>query len=334
MKLGVEHMWGASLEDFRAEVRLSGELGYDIIGIGDSPAAWHDLYVSMTIAAMETEKAMITPFVTGPFLRHPLTVANGFSSLQDFSGGRMGLGLAVGGGNVIAIGRKPATLVEMKEYWDALDNLFDGKPITWEGRPVAPLHYPRKTPVYYSAFGPKAMKLAGERADGAIIFTDGDLEDTARKIHIIHQAAKDAGRKPKDVEIWVTAFCSIRDTREQAIDDIKAFLVTNALTFLYTPEKLATVPPDILVQLRQLEGRYDVSEHCVVNGKNVQALNELGPELTEHLTSIHTVAGTPEYVKSCIDGLEDIGVSAFITNLPGHADRAGHIRALAELVKG
>jgi len=334
MKLGVEHMWGASLEDFRAEVRLSGELGYDIIGIGDSPAAWHDLYVSMTIAAMETERAIITPFVTGPFLRHPLTVANGFSSLQDLSGGRMALGLAVGGGNVIAIGRKPATQVEMRQYWDALDDLFAGKPISWEGRPVAPLHYPRRTPVFYSAFGPKAMKLAGERADGAIIFTDGDLDDTARKIGMIRQAARDAGRKPEDVEIWVTAFCAIRDTRAEALDDIKAFLVTNALTLLYTPEKLAALPPEIVAKLRILESRYDVSEHCVVNGRNVQALDELGPEFTEYLAGIHTVAGTPAYVKSYIDGLADIGVSAFITNLPGHADREGHIRALAKLVKG
>lgn len=333
MKLGVEHMWGASLHEFRDELRLSSELGYDIIGIGDSPAGWHDLYVSMTIAAMDVPNATIVPFVTGPFLRHPLTVANGFSSLQDLSGGRMALGLGVGGGNVIAVGRKPATQVEIREYWRALDDLFDGKPITWEGRSVAPLHYPHRTPIFYSAFGPKAFQLAGERADGVIMFTDGDLEETARKIRVVHDAAKAAGRKPEDVEIWVTAFCSIRDTREQALDDIKAFLVTNALTFLRTPEKLATVPLPILDKLRQLESRYDVSEHCVVNGKNVQALNDLGPELTEYLTKIHTVAGTPDYVRSYLEGLEEIGVSAFITNLPGHADRKGHIRALAQLMK-
>lgn len=334
MKIGVEQMWGESLDQFRADVRLADELGYDIIGVGDSPAAWRDLYVSMSVVAMETKNALITPFVTGPFLRHPLVVANAFSSLQDLSGDRMGLGLAVGGGNVIAIGRKPANQKEINDYWDALDGLFAGKPIEWEGRPVSTLHNPRRTPVYYSAFGPKAFKLAGQRADGVIMFTDGDLGEVERKINIVRDAATEAGRNPDDVEIWVTAFCSIRDTREQALDDIKAFLVTNGLTFLYTPEKLAQVPDHILPLLKELERRYDVSEHVVVNGKNVQALNDLGPELTDFLAKIHTVAGTADEVKAHIDGLEALGVSAFITNLPGHADPQGHLKALAKLVKG
>lgn len=334
MKLGVEHMWGDSLDDFRAELKLSDELGYDIIGIGDSPAGWRDLYVSMSIAAMETKRAMITPFVTGPFLRHPLTVANGFSSLQQLSGDRMALGLATGGSNVIAVGRKPATIKQMTEYWNTLDDLFAGKPSSWQGRPVSPLNNPRKPPVFYSAFGPKSFKLAGERADGVILFTDGDLEDTGRKIQRVREAAAAAGRNPEDVEIWVTAFCSIRDTRAQALEDLKAFLVTNALTFLYTPDKLAKVPESIKQQLLQLQSRYDVEEHVVVGGKNVQAMEAFGAEFVEYLATIHTVAGTPTYVKSVIDGLEALGVSAFITNMPGHADRVGHLRALAALVKG
>lgn len=333
MKIGVEHMWGGSLDDFRDELRLSNELGYDIIGVGDSPAGWHDLYVTLTIAAMETDNAQITPFVTGPFLRHPLVVANALSTLQDLSGGRMVLGLGTGGGNVIAVGRKPATQVEIRAYWDALENLMEGKSITWDKRSVASLQYPRKTPVFYSAFGTKALRLAGQRADGVIIFADGDLQDTAAKIQLVRDAATQAGREADSVEIWVTAFCSIRETRAQAIEDVKAFLVTNALAFLYTPEKLARVPADIKTKLVEMERRYDITEHCVVNGKNVQTLNELGPELTEYLTSIHTVAGTPADVKSTLDRLEVLGVSAFITNMPGHADRMGHMRALAKLVR-
>jgi alkanesulfonate monooxygenase SsuD/methylene tetrahydromethanopterin reductase-like flavin-dependent oxidoreductase (luciferase family) len=333
MKLGVTHMWNNSLDDFLGELRLSNKLGYDIVGIGDSPAGWRDLYVSLTLAVMETDHATITPFVTSPFLRHPLVVANAFSALQALSKGRMALGLAVGGSNVFSVGRKTATQKQMREYWDALNALMAGDAINWENRPVAKLQNACKTPVFYSAFGPKSLKLAGEKAEGVIMFTDGDVAETAKKIAVVHDAASSAGRNPDDVEIWVTAYCAIRDSREQAIEDIKAFLMPNALTFVHTPEKLAQVPANIKPKLIEMASRYDMTDHCTVNGKNVQILNEYEPELIEYLTSIHTVAGTAAEVKSVIDGLEDLGVSAFITNMPGHADRIGHMNALAELIK-
>lgn len=332
MKLGVCHMWGDSLEQFRNELRLTRELGYDIVGIGDSPAGWRELYISMTLAALETD-AIISPFVTSPFLRHPLTVASAMSSLQSLSGGRMVLGLATGGSNVMAVGRKPATQKEIREYWNAFSDLVDGKAIEWEGRPVSPLQYPEKTPVYYSAFGPKALKLAGEKADGVIMFTSMDLDFTARKIQAVKDAAKAAGRDPDAIDIWVTSFCSIRPTREQAIDDLKAFIVVNGMA-IRTPELLARVPENLKPALAELQRRYDPTEHVVAGGKNARLLDELGPELTDYLANFDTVAGTEEEVRGVLDRLEELGVSAFITNMPGHGDREGNMRALAKMVKG
>jgi hypothetical protein len=49
MKLGICSMWGNRLDDLRAEVRLASDLGYDLVTLGDFPAGWHDLYVSLTL---------------------------------------------------------------------------------------------------------------------------------------------------------------------------------------------------------------------------------------------------------------------------------------------
>lgn len=331
MKLGVCHLWGDSLEQFRRELRLSGDLGYDIIGIGDSPAGWRELYVSLTVAALEVEKAVIASYVTSPFLRHPLVAAGAFSSLQSLSGGRMCMGLATGGSNVIAAGRAPATQGEMRAYWDALDALMAGEPAQWEQRPMAPLAHARSFPIFYSAFGPKALRLAGERADGVIMFTGMDLSLTAEKIRLVRESAAEHGRDPDDVEIWVTAYCSIRDSREQAVEDLKAFIVVNGLA-IRTPELLAQVPEHLRETLFELQRRYDPSEHVAVNGKNVALLNSLGPEFTEFLAQRDTVMGNQAEVGEVLAGLEQLGVSAFITNMPGHADREGNLRALAKLV--
>src|SRR3546814_5911637 len=66
MKLGICSMWGPSLQSFREEVKLASDLGYDLVTIGDSPAGWHELYVSMTLAALDAPTATIAPLVTSP----------------------------------------------------------------------------------------------------------------------------------------------------------------------------------------------------------------------------------------------------------------------------
>src|SRR3546814_13246313 len=97
MKLGTCSLWGSDLESFRQEVKLASDLGFDVIGVGDSPAGWHELYVSMTIAALEEPTDTIATLVPLPFLRHPLVTANALCSHQDLSGGRLALGRATGG---------------------------------------------------------------------------------------------------------------------------------------------------------------------------------------------------------------------------------------------
>src|ERR1700691_4329894 len=108
MKQGACHLWGDSLEAFRSDLRLAAELGYGVAAIGDSPAGWHELYISLAIAAAESPEATVAPFVTSPFVRHPIINANAMSSLVDAYGARFALGLSTGGSNVMAISHAPA----------------------------------------------------------------------------------------------------------------------------------------------------------------------------------------------------------------------------------
>jgi alkanesulfonate monooxygenase SsuD/methylene tetrahydromethanopterin reductase-like flavin-dependent oxidoreductase (luciferase family) len=327
MKLGTIHLWGESLEAFRSDVRLAEELGYDVIGIGDSPAAWHDLYASLTIAAQETTRATLAPMVTGPFIRHPLVTANAMSTLDELSGGRAKLGFAAGGSLAFAVGRGLAKLDETRAYVSALRDLMAGRPATYEGRPVSPLRHARETPIYLSALGPKTLRLAGEIADGVIMFNGSDLNLLDEKLAIVRAGAEAAGRDPKEVDVWVCGYTSIGENRAKAIEDIKAFLVVNGMA-LRSPEALARAPAQFRGKIDELHRRYDPTEHTVVGGKNVALMDELG--LTEYLAHIDTVAGTAEEVKAILDGFEARGVSTFFLPLPGHADVAGVMRRLAQ----
>lgn len=326
MKLGACHLWGESLDAFRSDLRLASELGFGVAAIGDSPAGWHEMYISLTIAAQESPNATVAPYVTSPFVRHPIINANAMCSLADAYGDRFVLGLATGGSNVMAIGHAPANQEQIRDYFQALHSLFAGRPGHYAGAPVSALRHARRIPIFYSAFGAKALALAGEQADGVILFTNHDLDALDRKIAAVQDAAVRAGRKRDAVQIWATAYTSIRDTRAEALADLTAFIVVNGMAIARMPQVLAQVPERYHAPLAELARRYDPTEHCVVGGANSRLPEELG--LTEFLGGFDTVAGPPAAVKKVLDGLERRGVSAFIANLPGNADKHGTLRRL------
>ena len=327
MKLGICSLWGPDLEAFRAEVRLASDLGYDLITVGDSPAGWYDLYVSLTVAALEAPTAQLAPLVTSPFLRHPIATANALCSIDELSGGRVALGLATGGSSVLAIGRLPATQVEIRAEMTALRALFAGEGIDWLDAQVKPLRFPRAIPIYYSAFGPKALALAGEQADGVILFAgEHHLDSLAARIDAVRLAAGQAGRDAAAIDIWVISYASVRPTRDAAYKDLKAFIAVNAMA-IRTPETLAQVPTQFRGKILEFQSRYDPTEHVVVGGKNVALMEELG--LTEYLCKFDTLAGPEDVAVEMLRKLESLGVSTFIAALPGHADPAETIRGLA-----
>ena len=327
MRIGAIHL-AEDLAQFRREVALSEELGFEAVGVGNSPAGWRDLHVSMTLAAVDTKRAIISPMITSPFLRHPLVSASAISSLQNLSGGRMVLGLATGGSTVMALGRRPASMDYMRDYIAAHRALFRGEPITWEGHEIAKLRLAEETPIMFSTFGPKGMQLTGEICDGAILFTGSDLGPLKQKMDTIRAAARDVGRDPDKLKFWVCSYCAVRPTREEAVEDLKAFLVVNGIAISRTQAVLDEVPTQFRQKLVELGERYDTSEHVVVGGKNVSLMDELG--LTEFLSHYDTIAGPPDEVAATLKGLDALGVDTFFVALPGNADREGTMRRLSQ----
>lgn len=328
MKLGICSLWGPNLASFREEIRLASDLGFELITVGDSPAGWHELYVSLTLAALEAPNATLAPLVTSPFMRHPLVTASAMTSIDDLSGGRVALGLATGGSTVMAIGRPPANQKEIRAEFAALKALFAGEDTEWGGGRVKAPRFHKPIPIYYSAFGPKALALAGEQADGVILFAgERHLDGLEQKIAAVRAAATEAGRDPASIDIWVVSFTSVRPTQQEAIDDLKAFIVVNGMA-MRTPEALAQVPTQFRSKIEQLHARYDPTEHVVVGGRNVALMDELG--LTEYLAEFDTLAGPVDSVADMLRKLEALGVSTFIAALPGHAAPLETIRGLAE----
>lgn len=331
MRLGTILLWGDDLPRFREQMRLAERLGYQVIGVGDSPAAWNELYVSLTVAAGETERAVLTPMVTTPGLRHPSITAGAMSALHQLTGGRVVLTIGSGGSAVGSVGRKAAGPRELRRYVESVRALLRGETADVDGHAAAALRQARPVPVYMSADGPKALRLAGELADGVVIGLGLSLEVVAGKIDTIRRAAESAGRDPGAIDIWGLTFASVRDTQEQANRDITAFLASVGGMGLKAPHMRALIPPELLDAVLELERRYDPGQHVVVGGAGARLVEELG--LVDFLVGLRGVTGTPGQVRDYAEQAEKLGVTHLLVPLPGSADPEGTLSRLAAAVR-
>lgn len=131
---------------FAEWTRLADEAGFERIGIGDSQSLYRDVYVSATIAALNTDRAQIGPRVTNPITRHPTVTASAIASIDELTGGRAFLGIGTGHSALLNVGRRPATIDQLREYVVCVRTLFEQGEAEYQGRtvrlswPTAPSH--------------------------------------------------------------------------------------------------------------------------------------------------------------------------------------------------
>ena len=325
MDLGTVLLWGHSqdVDDFRESARLAEEVGCDVIGIGDSAAGWHDLVVSLTIAGCETKSAKVMSLVTAPHLRHPSIVAGAMCSVDALTGGRAAVGISTGGSALHTIGRKKAHVDELRAYVNTVRCLCNGEPAEWDGLPLKPLKTARPIPIYISADGPKGLQLASELADGVVIQVGFDLDFVEEKLRRLRAGAEAAGRDFSELDVWGLTYGAVRDSYQEAVKDVTAFLAVNANS-LQWKWAMDRVPEEYKGPLRELLTRYDTTEHVIPGGKNARLVEELG--LADFLAGYYTVCGRPADIRRAADGLEQAGISCLICALPGNSDPAGTLR--------
>jgi alkanesulfonate monooxygenase SsuD/methylene tetrahydromethanopterin reductase-like flavin-dependent oxidoreductase (luciferase family) len=128
--------------------------------------------------------------------RETLLTAMGAATVHERSGGRLVLGL--GTGPVV-----PGALDRLRGEVRALRALFAGEPVEREGERIhLSLDPGSRVPIWISALGPRAMRLAGEVADG-VILNWCPPERVAFARERIREGAEAAGREPSEVTVAV-----------------------------------------------------------------------------------------------------------------------------------
>lgn len=311
MQFGTILLWTpGQRHEFMARARLAEDLGFDIVGVGDSPNAYRDWAIGLGLVSMAIERARVGTTVASPHGRHPVTTANALSSLHELSGGRTYYGVGTGGSAAAATGQNAATLSELRDYLAALRALLRGEPAKWRGTISPGMAGVAPVPMFVSAYGPAAMRLAGEVADGVILAVGAAPALIERCREHVAAGAEAAGRSMDEIEIWVMARVAVRDVRVDAIADVKANLASAAAFGLRSKAQLATVPEHLRDAVVELQHRYDPTKHVMWDGPNANLVDEL--DLGDYLVSRFGVVGTADECREQVAAMAAAGVRGVV----------------------
>lgn len=167
---------GRSLEGALTRVRLAEELGLD--AAYTTHIARRDSLTVLMAFASASDRIRIGTGVVPIFSRTPATMAQTAATIDEYSGGRMVLGLGVSHRVTVENwhgARITKPVAQMRDYAAAVRAILRG-----EDPPNSEL-FPTKfrfmgyearaeLPIYIAALSPKMLRLAGEVADGVMLW--------------------------------------------------------------------------------------------------------------------------------------------------------------------
>jgi len=233
MRLALLFTGADSLRDTVAIGTAAEAAGFDSLYMVE---AYRSAWVALTALAAATSRVTLGPYVLNAYARSPMLTAMTAADFQEFSQGRLHLG--IGGGNRI-INEDwqgiPHTrvLTKMREYVDLLRTVQrtpTGETIKFEGE-VHRMHWtPRITPtvpypISLAAIFPKMLAIAARVADGiagGATLSPEFLSEVLRPTVAAHAIA--AGRDPGRIEWRAVMFAAVSDDREAAYRGARAGL--------------------------------------------------------------------------------------------------------------
>jgi probable F420-dependent oxidoreductase len=237
----------------------------------DSAVLWQEPFVIYSQILANTQKLTVGPMVTNPGTRTWEVTASTFATLNDMFGNRTVCGIGRGDSAMRVAGRKPNTLARISEAMKVIRALGRGEEADLGGDTVVKFPWIKpdaQLPVWMAAYGPKALKMTGEEADGFILQL-ADLYLTEYMVKAVKDAAAAAGRNPDDVTICVAApaYVTADDSPEalaHAREQCRWFggMVGNHVADLVSKygEHSSQVPEELTDYIKSREG-YDYSHH-------------------------------------------------------------------------
>ncbi|MEU3406121.1 TIGR03842 family LLM class F420-dependent oxidoreductase [Streptomyces sp. NPDC006670] len=278
----------------------------------DSAVLWQEPFVIYSQILANTRKLHVGPMVTNPGTRTWEVTASTFATLNDMYGNRTVCGIGRGDSAMRVAGRAPNTLARLGEAIEVIRDLAEGREALVDGNPIRiPWIKGGRLPVWMAAYGPKALALTGQKADGFILqLADPFL--TERMVKAVRQAAAEAGRDPASVTICVAAPAYVTADGSPAAlaharDQCRWFggMVGNHVADLVSRygEHSGMVPDELTEYIKARQG-YDYSHHG-------RAGNPSTDFVPDEIVDRFCLLGPAEAHIEKLRALRDLGVDQF-----------------------
>jgi probable F420-dependent oxidoreductase len=288
----------------------------------DSHVLWQETYLLYPLMLEATSSMVIGPMVTNPGTRDWSVIASLFATLNDRYGNRTICGIGRGDSARRYIGQAPVSLPVLADAMTVIKGLAEGREVTHHGSPLR-IPWVREgasLPVWMAAYGPKALRLAGEQADGFILQT-ADPDIARWTFGSVRSAALAAGRDPSAITMCVAAPAYVGDDLAHQREQLRWFggMVGNHVADLVG--RYGTDGPVPRALTDYIEGRsaYDYAHH----GK---AGNPSADFVPDSIVDRFCLLGPPSAHVSRLRELASIGADQFALYLM-HDDEEATLEA-------
>jgi len=227
-RIGCFFMTARTFGDLEAKILHAETLGYEAVGLPQ--IAGRDAMTTLALVAPKTSRITLATGIVPIWTRTPVTLAQEAGVLNEATAGRFWLGVGVGHEPLVTSWhgqdfRKPLTA--MRDYLTILRASFRDAQVAHDGemyrahfgflgfRPIA------EQKILVGALGPKMCELAGEMADGIVLWMSSPRH--IREVVMPHLAigAARAGRDVSDLEVLPCLFAAPGSDRASARDAVR-----------------------------------------------------------------------------------------------------------------
>ena len=325
MPLGTFISVGRSLDSALDRVRLAERLGYH--SVYTTHLAGRDSLTLLAAYAQATESIRVGTGVMPLYSRSPVATAQQAVTIDEISGGRLTLGIGVSHKVTVEnwygshIG-KPVT--EMRDYLGVLRAVFRGEDPPQSERFPTRFHFlgvtPRADlPIYIAALSPKMLELAGELADGVILWLCNP--EYIRDVVVPHvtKGREKAGKSLDGFDVVAAIPTAVTSEVDGARATLRADLSPYFLLPFYRK----------MIEASGYETDVKLFDEAMEKGDASAAAIAISDGFLENLAAI----GPPDIAAATVERYRDAGAtSPCVGAIPG-TDFSTALESLAELAR-
>ncbi len=317
------------------DAMVAERLGFTHAWLYDSQMLAADVYAALALVAANTKKIKMGPGVTNPSSRIAPLTASAIATINAIAPGRVILGIGTGNTARRTLGMPAAKVAEMREYIEVVRGLIAGKVVPYrEGERHRQIRFlnPKagwinikdKIPIYIAASGIKSLELAGEIADGVILFGAVGPSLIEFVMEKVQAGAKRAGRNPKKIYALVmTAFHLTRPGERLETSAVRRavgpFVASGSNLFALAASSPEELPADISDDIMSFRDAFRAPDEPaetrhlkLYSGYLTNFKKEHERLVTEKMIRATTLTGTRDEVLEAVRRMSAAGINQVV----------------------